>query len=95
MEEILLLIKFFSDCRYVRYLRRYSPTNLCDGAQMAIFGDMLRPVFPASRVQHVSDLHLKFALRAKATQTVCGSMADIQSATAEIRRGKKVRKKDR
>jgi len=33
---------------------------MCDGAQMAIF---LRPVFSASRVQHVSDLHPKFALR--------------------------------
>jgi len=42
----------------------------------------LRPVFTASRVQQVSDLHLKFALRS-------GSMADIQSAAAEIRRGKK------
>jgi len=41
-------------------LRRYSPTKLCDGAQMAIF---LRPAFPASRVQQVSDLHLQFALR--------------------------------
>jgi len=30
---------------------------------MAIFGDFFRPVFSASRVQHVSDLHLKFALR--------------------------------
>jgi len=30
---------------------------------MAIFGDFLRPLFPASRVQQVSDLHLKFALR--------------------------------
>jgi len=28
-----------------------------------LFGDFLRPVFSASRVQHVSDLHLKFALR--------------------------------
>jgi len=28
-----------------------------------IFGDFLRPVFSASRVQHVSDLHLTFALR--------------------------------
>ena len=35
----------------------------CDRAQMAIFGDFLRPAFPASRVQHISDLHLKFALR--------------------------------
>jgi len=28
-----------------------------------LFGDFLRPAFPASRVQHVSDLHPKFALR--------------------------------
>jgi len=47
----------------------------------------LGPAFPASPVQHVSDLHLKFALR----HTMCGSMADTQSATAEIRRGKKKR----
>jgi len=39
LEVILLLNKFFSDCRYVPQLRRYSPTKLCDGAQMAIFGD--------------------------------------------------------
>jgi len=30
---------------------------------MAIFGDFLRPAFSASRVQHVSDLHPKFAPR--------------------------------
>ena len=29
---------------------------------MAIFGNFLRPVFAASRVQHISDLHSKFAL---------------------------------
>ena len=39
VEEILLLNKFFSDCRYMPYLQRYSPTKLFDGAQMAIFGD--------------------------------------------------------
>jgi len=40
VEEILLLNKFFfSDCRYMPYLPRYSPTKLCDGAQMALFGD--------------------------------------------------------
>ena len=49
------------------------------------FGDFLRPVCSASRVQHVSDLHPKFALR----HTMCGSMVDIQSSTAENRRGKK------
>ena len=57
------LTSFFSDCRYMPQLRRYSPTKLCNGAQMAIFGNFLHPVFSASRVQQVSDLHLKFALR--------------------------------
>jgi len=85
LEDILLLNKFFSDCRYVPYLWRYSPTKLCDGAQMAIFGDFLRPVFSASRVHHISDLHSKFTLG----HTKCGSMVDIQSPTAEIRRGNK------
>jgi len=33
---------------------------LYDDAKMAIF---LRPVFSASRVQHISDMHSKFALR--------------------------------
>jgi len=43
-------------------------------------------VFSASRMQQVSDLRLKFALR---RHIMCGSMADIQSAAAEIRRGNK------
>jgi len=63
LEDILLLNKFSSDCRYVHWLRRYSPTKLCDGAKMAIFGDFLGPAFSASRVPHISDLHSKFALR--------------------------------
>jgi len=50
-----------------------------------IFGDLLGPTFPASRVQHVSDLHFKFALG----HTMCRSMVNIQCATAEIRREKK------
>jgi len=53
VEEILLLNKFFSDCRCMPYLRRYSPTKVCDGAQMAIFGDFLGLAFAASRVQHI------------------------------------------
>jgi len=43
----------------------------------------------ASRVQHISDLHSKFAL----VYTMCQSMVDILSPTAEIRRGKKQRRK--
>jgi len=46
----------------------------------------LRPVFSASRVQQVSDMHSKFALRPH----MCASMVDIQCPAAEIRRGKKI-----
>jgi len=43
-------------------LRRYGSTKLFDGVQMAIFGEFLGTAFPASSVQHISDLHSKFAL---------------------------------
>jgi len=44
-------------------LQRYSMTNLCNGEQMANFWRFfLGPAFPASRVQHISDLNSKFAL---------------------------------
>jgi len=90
-----LLLNNFSDCRYAPQLRRYRPTKLCDGAQMTNFWRFLRPVFSASPVQHISDLHPKFALRPHHVWKT-GSMVDIQSATAEIRRGKKEdRKKER
>ena len=35
--ETLLFYKLFSNCQYMPWLWRYSPTKLCDGAQMAIF----------------------------------------------------------
>jgi len=57
------LTSFFSDCRYMHQLRRYSPTKLWDGAEMAVFASFLHHVFSASNVQHISDLHSKFALR--------------------------------
>jgi len=48
-----------------------------------IFGSFLGPAFPASRMQHVSDLHPKFSLRPHHVW--------IQSPSTEIRRGKKRR----
>jgi len=63
-----------------------SPTKLFDGAQMANSWRFFAPAFSASRVQHVSDLHPKFALR---PHIVCGSMVDIQFPTAENGRGNK------
>jgi len=49
------------------------------------FKDFLRRVFSSSRVQHISNLHSKFAL----DHIMSGSMVDIQAATAENRRGKR------
>ena len=60
------------------------------------FGDFLRPAFSASHMQQVSGMHCKLTLR---PHYICGSMVDmqsltdIQSPTAENRRGKK--KEDR
>jgi len=45
-------------------LRRYSPTNLCDGAQMAIFCVIFAScIFSEPRAAHYSDMRSKFALR--------------------------------
>jgi len=68
--EILLLNEFFSDCRYVPQLPRYSPTKLCDGVQMANFWRFFVSCIAVSRVQHISDMHSKFALQG---HTMCGS----------------------
>ena len=52
--EILVLNKFFSDCRYVPYLRRYSVTKLWDGAQMANFWRFfVSCIFHEPRAAHV------------------------------------------
>ena len=92
--EDILVLNNFSDCRCVPYLRRYSPTKLCDGAQMTIFGDFFASCISASRAQHVSDLHSKFALGPHHVSKY--AMVDIQCPTAEIRRGiKKEEEEDR
>jgi len=83
------LTSFYSDCRYMPQLRRYSLTKLCDGAKMAIFCVLYRYFQQATcSTFQTRILNLHYG------HTMCGSMADIQSPTAEIRRGKK-RKKDR
>ena len=63
LEEIFLLNKFFpivDACRSCEDTARQSCAMVCRWRFLATF---LRPVFAASCVQHVSDLHLKFALR--------------------------------
>ena len=75
------LTSFFSGLSIRALVAKISTDKLCDDAQMAKFWRFLRPVSSASRVQHVSDLHLKFALRPHHVWKYC--MADIQSATDE------------
>ena len=87
MGEILLLNKFFSDCRYCLSCEDIARQSCAMVRRWRFFALFLRPVFPASPVQHISDLHSKFALGP------CGSMVGIQSVAAEIRRG--IKKIDR
>jgi len=63
VEEILLLNRFFlivDTCLSCEDIARQSRAMV---PRWRFFDDFLRPVFAASLVQHVSDLHLKFALR--------------------------------
>ena len=62
VEETLLLNKFFpivDTCLICEDIARQSCTMVPRWRFLATF---LRPVFAASRVQHISDLHSKFAL---------------------------------
>ena len=55
-------------------------TKLCDGAEMAILATFLRPVFPASRARHVSDLHSKFTLECEPMPNVMVALPNIGGA---------------
>jgi len=46
------LTRFFSDCRYIPQLRKYSPTNLSDGAKMAIFASCIFSEPHAAHFRH-------------------------------------------
>ena len=63
-----MLNKFFSDCRYMPYLRRHSLTKLWDGAQMAIFGDFFAScIYSEPRAAHFRPT---FKIRTRATPCV-------------------------
>jgi len=64
LEDILLLNMFFFQLSIRALVAKIYPNKLCDSAQVVIFLRLfLSPAFPGSRMQQVSDLHLKFALR--------------------------------
>jgi len=86
MEETLLFNNFFPIADKCLSCEDIAQQNCAMVRTWRISGDFFASCISASRLQHVSDLHPKFALR---PDHACGSMADIQSATAEIRRGKK------
>jgi len=67
-EEVLPLNQFFSDCRYMPQLRRYSRTKLCDGAEMAIFCVIFASCISSEpRAAHIRHT---FSIRTKATPYV-------------------------
>ena len=60
VEEVLLLNKFFFRLSIHAFVAKIWPDKV---ARWCRDGDFLRPVFAASRMQRISDLHSKFALR--------------------------------
>ena len=90
LEEILLFNSFSPIVDICRSCEDVAGQSCVMVRRWRCLRHFLRPVFPASHVQHISGLQSKFALRPHH----CRSMVDIQSATAEIRRGKKRKKKE-
>jgi len=50
--EVSVFNKFFSDCRYMPQLQRFSSTKLCDGAEMAIFASCIFTEPHAAHFRH-------------------------------------------
>ena len=63
MEEILLLNKFFPIVDLCLSCEDMAPKVVRWCPDGDFFGNSLHTAFPAIRVQHVSDMHPKFALR--------------------------------
>ena len=81
VKDLSMFNKFFFQLSIHASAAKIQPDKVVGWCQN---GDFLRPVYSASHVQNISDVHSKFALR-----------PHHQSPTAEIRRGKKRKKKDR
>ena len=78
--EILLLNKFFpivDTCVNCEDIARQSCAMVPRSRFLATF---LRPVFPASRVQHVSDLHSKFTLECEPMTNLMVALPNVDGA---------------
>ena len=84
-----LFNNFFSDCRYMPQLRRYSPKSCAMVPSWRIFGD-----FQVLHFQGAACSTFQICiLNSHQGHIMCRSMVDIQFATADIRRGKKERRR--
>ena len=64
VQEVLLVNKFFFPIVDTCLICKDTAQQSCAMVpRWWFFASFLHPVFPASRVQHISDLHPKFALR--------------------------------
>jgi len=61
--EILLFNKFFPIVDTCLSCEDTARQSFAMVPRRQIFGDFFCPAFPGSRMQHISDLHSKFALR--------------------------------
>ena len=86
-EEILLFNQFFPTFNMLPQMQRYGATQLCDGAQTTNFWE----IFCVLHFQQAACSTFQTCiLNSHQGHTMCGSMADIQSAMVENRRGKKI-----
>ena len=77
MEEILLFNTLFPIVDMCLSCEDTARQSCAMVLRWRLFGDFLRVVFSASRAQHVSDLHSKFALE-------CGPMSNVMVALPNI-----------
>ena len=90
VEGILLFNIFFPIVNSCLNCENTSRQICAMARRWRFFASFFASCISASRVQHISDLHSKFALG----HVMCQSMVDIQSATAEIRPGNKKKKEE-
>ena len=86
VEEILLLNKFFLIVDMCLSCKRYSPTSCAMVPRWRFLATFVTCILQRA----ARNMFQTCILNSRYGHTICGSMVDIQSPTAEIRRGKKI-----
>jgi len=84
VEEILLLNKFFLIVDMCLSCKRYSPTSCAMVPRWRFLATFVTCILQRA----ARNMFQTCILNSRYGHTICGSMVDIQSPTAEIRRGK-------